>query len=70
MEGPQCISGSVIMDLLLARSKPTSSVEKMRSKYHSGIWPRTYIFYPITDLPWLPPGPLGTPNHHVSSFLS
>lgn len=33
MEGPECISGSVIMDLLLARSEPTSYVEKMRSKY-------------------------------------
>lgn len=56
------ISSSVITNLLPARSEPTSSIEEMRSKYLSLRNMASHIFYTVTALICLPPGPVGTPN--------
>lgn len=57
----ESISGSVITDLSLARSEPTSSVEETRSKYLSLRNMASHIVYPVTALTCLPQDQWGPP---------
>lgn len=56
------ISDSVITDLLPARSEPASSIEEMRWRYSPLRNMASHLFYTVTALTCLPPGPVGTPD--------